>query len=60
MLRLASILYTLIATTLSGNFVLISVAIGFGTTHGLTSAISAGAILALPLAWLLAREMYTK
>jgi hypothetical protein len=40
--------------------VLICVAIGFGTTHGLTSAISAGAILALPLAWLLAREMYTK
>ena len=60
MLRLASILYSLIATALSGNFVILCIAIGLGSTFCFTLAVSAGAVLALPLAWLLARELSTK
>lgn len=50
MLRLASILYSLIATALSGNFVILCIAIGLGSTFCFTLAVSAGAMLALPLA----------
>jgi hypothetical protein len=59
MLRLASILYPLITIALSGNLIILFVAIGLGSTFYLTLAVFAGALPSLPLAWLLARDLST-
>lgn len=57
MYRLASILYLLIATTLSGNFIVICLTFGFGSSLVLSLATATGALLAAPLAWILTQEL---
>lgn len=58
MFRLASILYLLISTTLAGNLVTLSLTIGYGTAPAIVTAVIVGAALALPLSYLIAREMF--
>ncbi len=57
MFGLTSILYSLIATTLAGNFVLICLTVGCATVVGMITAALAGSVLALPLAILMANEL---
>jgi hypothetical protein len=57
MIRLAMILYSLIATTLAGSFVILALTVGGDTLVPILSAAAAGAIVALPVALLVARRL---
>lgn len=59
MLRLASILYSLIGTTLAGSAVVIVLTVGYGTLVPILSAAATGAVVALPVAWYIATVLYT-
>lgn len=58
MLRLASILYSLIATTLAGTAVIAVLTIGYDTFVPILIAAVIGAAAALPISYLVARELY--
>lgn len=58
MLRLASILFSLIATTLAGTGVIAVLTAGYDTLIPILVAAAVGAILALPVSWYVARELY--
>lgn len=58
MLRLASILYSLIATTLAGTAVIAVLTIGYDTLVPILIAAVIGAAAALPISYLVARELY--
>lgn len=57
MLRLASILYSIISTTLAGIGIIAVLVAGFGTLAPILIAAGAGAVAALPVSWLLARQL---
>lgn len=57
MARLASILYSLIATTLAGTAVIAVLTAGHGTLAPIVAAAALGAIVALPVSWLVARAI---
>jgi hypothetical protein len=57
MLRLASILYSIISTSLAGTAVIAVLVVGYGTLVPILVAAGAGAIIALPISWLVAREI---
>ena len=57
MLRLASILYSLIGTTLAGTAMLAVLTAGYDTLVPIVAAAVAGAILALPVTYFVAREI---
>ena len=52
MFRLASILYSLISTSLAGSFIVISLVAGYTTLMPIIYAAVAGFVLALPVSWL--------
>ena len=58
MLRLASILYTLISATLAGTGVIAVLVAGYVTLIPILIAAVVGAILALPISWAVARSLY--
>lgn len=58
MLRLASILYSLIATTLAGTGVVLVLTIGAVDLWPILIAAAFGAALALPVSWVVARALY--
>ena len=58
MLRLASILYSLIATTLAGTAVIIALTMGYDTLIPIILAAATGALVAFPVSYLVARELY--
>ncbi|KIC25592.1 MULTISPECIES: hypothetical protein [unclassified Leisingera] len=60
MLRLASILYSLIGSSLAGAGVIAVLAAGLVTTQAILAAAAAGAVLALPVAWLVAKQLYAR
>lgn len=55
MLRLASILYSLIGTTLAGTLVIAALTMGYDTLQPILVAAAIGFVLALPAAWLVAK-----
>ncbi|THD72799.1 CTP synthetase [Thalassobius vesicularis] len=55
MLRLASILYSLISTTLAGTLVIVALTMGFDTLQPILVAAAIGFAAALPVAWLVAK-----
>ena len=57
MFRLASILYSLIATTLAGTAVIAVLTAGYGTLGPILTAAIAGAVVALPVSWFVARAI---
>lgn len=57
MLRLASILYSLIGTTLAGTAMVAVLTAGFDTLVPIVAAAVAGAIVALPVTYFVAREI---
>lgn len=58
MLRLASILYSLIGSSLAGAGVIAVLASGLVTVKAILAAAAAGAVLGAPVAWLVARRLY--
>lgn len=57
MFRLASILYSIIGTSLAGSFVVAALVAGFTGAQGVVASAAAGFVLALPLSWLIARQI---
>lgn len=58
MFRLASILYSLISTSLAGAGVIAVLAAGFVTVNAILAAAAAGALMAVPVSWMVARQLY--
>ena len=58
MLRLAGILYSLIATTLAGSAVIAVLVAGYDTLVPILIAAAAGFLVALPVSWMVARALY--
>jgi len=57
MFRLASMLYSIVGTSLAGAFIVAALTMGYDTLIPIIIAAVAGGILALPLAWLIARAI---
>lgn len=58
MFRLASILYSVIATTMAGTGVIIALSAGYGTLIPILVSAGIGAVAAIPVAYLVARKLY--
>ena len=59
MLRLAGILYSLISTSLAGTAVIAVLVAGYGTLLPILVAAAAGFVLALPVAYFVAKAIYS-
>jgi len=57
MLRLASILFSMIGTTLAGSLVVVSLVMGYDTLTPILIAAAIGGVLAVPVSLLVARAM---
>ncbi len=57
MLRLASILYAIIATTLAGIGVIAVLVAGYDTLTPILGAAAVGAVAAIPASWGVARQL---
>ncbi len=57
MLRLASILYSLIGTTLAGSLVVAALTMGYDTLNPILMAAGVGFVAALPVTWLVAKAI---
>jgi hypothetical protein len=57
MLRIAFMLYAIIATTLAGVGVIAVLSMGYGTLAPILIAAGAGALLALPASWIIAAKL---
>ena len=57
MIRLASILYSIIATTLSGTGVIAVLVMGYVTFPAILMAAGVGALLALPISYMVAYKI---
>ena len=57
MIRLASVLYSIIATTLAGSGVIAVLVMGYVTTPAILMAAAVGALLALPISYMVARKI---
>lgn len=60
MLRLASILYSLIGSSLAGVGVIAVLVAGLATVPAILAAAAAGAVLGMPVAWLVAKQLYAR
>ncbi|MBY6091682.1 CTP synthetase [Maritimibacter alkaliphilus] len=57
MMRLASILFSLISTTLAGTAVIAVLVAGYDTLVPILAAAATGVVLALPVTWIVAKKM---
>lgn len=58
MFRLASILYSLIGTTLAGTAIIAVLVTGYDTLMPIVVAAAVGAVVALPISYLVAKRLY--
>ncbi|UWR04144.1 hypothetical protein K3740_05475 [Ruegeria conchae] len=58
MIRLAAMLYSLIATAIAGSAVIAVLATGMVSSVAIISAAAAGAVVAAPASWLVAKRLY--
>ncbi|NJM83603.1 MAG: CTP synthetase [Tabrizicola sp.] len=56
-MRLMMILFSMIGTALAGSAIVIVLTMGYGTLWPIVGAAAIGALLALPVSWLVAREI---
>lgn len=56
-MRLMMVLYSVIATAMAGTGVIAVLAVGYGTLWPILIAAALGAVLALPVAWVIANEI---
>ena len=57
MYRLMGILFSVIGTTLAGIGVVVVLTMGYGTLQPILVAAAAGAVLAIPVSWMVARNL---
>lgn len=57
MTRLMMILYSMVSTTLMGMGVIVALTMGMVSVKAIVVAAVLGALLALPVSWLVAREI---
>lgn len=57
MLRLATILYSVIATTMAGSFFIAALVIGYDTMVPILVAVALGVVMAIPISYLVARAI---
>ena len=57
MLRLASILYAIIATTLAGIGIIVVLVMGYDTLTPILIAAASGATAGVPVSWGIARQL---
>lgn len=60
MLRLASILYSLIGSSLAGIGVIAVLVAGFISVKAIVIAAAVGAVLGAPVAWFVAAQLYRR
>ena len=56
-MRLMMVLYSIIATALAGSGVVAVLTAGYATLWPIVIAAAAGAVLALPVSWVVARQI---
>ncbi len=56
-MRLMMVLYSMIATALAGSGVVVVLTMGYGTLWPIVGAAAAGAVVALPVSWAIARQI---
>jgi hypothetical protein len=56
-MRLMMILYSMIGTAMAGTGVIAVLSMGYGTLQPILVAAAAGAVLALPISWVVARQI---
>ena len=56
-MRLMLVLYSMIATAMAGSGVIAVLTMGYATLWPILAAAAAGAVLALPVSWAVAREI---
>jgi len=56
-MRLMMVLYSMIATAMAGSGVIAVLTMGYATLWPILWAAAAGAVLALPVSWLVARRI---
>ncbi|WP_372573224.1 hypothetical protein [Ruegeria jejuensis] len=59
MLRLALVLFTLVASALAGAGVIAVLSMGYFTVPAILGAAAAGFVLAIPATWLITKRIYT-
>ena len=57
MLRLASILYSIVATSLAGSLIIVALASGYDTLTPILGGAVIGAVLAIPVSYCVARAI---
>jgi len=57
MFRLASMIYTIASGTVMGIFIIIALSSGYDTLKYIVIAAAAGAIIALPVSWYIAKAI---
>ncbi|KIC12836.1 hypothetical protein RA19_00025 [Leisingera sp. ANG-M1] len=60
MLRLASVLYSLIGSSLAGVGVIVVLVAGMSTVPAILASAAIGAVLGMPVAWLVAKQLYAR
>ena len=58
MFRLASILYSLISTTIAGSLIIAALVAGYDTLQPILIAAGIGFVVSLPVAWYVAKALY--
>ena len=56
-MRLALVLYSMIATAMAGTGVIAVLSTGYGTLWPILIAAAVGAVLALPVSWTVAKQI---
>lgn len=56
-MRLMMVLYSMIATAMAGSGVIAVLTLGYGTLWPIVAAAAIGAALALPVAWVVAKQI---
>jgi hypothetical protein len=56
-MRLAMVLYAMIGTALAGSAMVLVLTLGYVTTWPIVGAAAVGAAVALPVSWLVARQI---
>ncbi len=59
MFRLASILYSIVGTSLAGTFIIACLVLGYDTMIPILIAAVAGTVLAIPVTYFIARAILT-
>ncbi|SMX49233.1 CTP synthetase [Maliponia aquimaris] len=59
MFRLASILYSLISTSLAGSAIIAVLVAGYDTLTPILIAAALGFVVAAPVSWVIARKLYS-